>query len=79
MKITYNFGQEFELKEIDMDRRYLIFETSDGFNLFENNEYVKENGKVTFTIEFDDIKELDNIVYLLWKYLKEERLIYLED
>lgn len=29
VKIDFNFSQEFYLKEIDMDSKYLLFETTD--------------------------------------------------
>lgn len=79
MRITYNFGQEFELIEIDMDRFRLVFKTTDGMNMFENNykEYKKdEDGNTIFDFNFDNILELQNITLLLWGYLEKNDLLY---
>lgn len=61
MKITYKYGQEFELKEIDMCHNKLVFETTDSMGNFE--------------IPFSHIMELQNIPKLLNDYLKENYLL----
>ena len=78
MKVTYNFGQEFELLEIDMWNDCLIFKTTNGMGKF--NEYDFPNrddeGNVIFKIYFDSIFELQNIPKLLWDYLDDNSLMY---
>ena len=72
MKITYNYGQEFELIEIDMFDYKVIFKTNNGMGKFETN-----NGEeTTFTVPFESIYELQNIPKLLWDYLEKNNLIY---
>ena len=72
MKITYKYGQEFELKEIDMWHNKLVFETTDSMGNFEPTNL---NPIVEFKIPFSNIKELQNIPKLLNDYLKENNLI----
>lgn len=79
MKISYDFDQKFELIEIDMSSKQLFFKTNDGMNEFENSylDFTKDdNGYVTFSVDFKDIRDLNNIVSLLWNYLDENSLIY---
>ena len=38
MKITYNFGQKFELVEIDMWNNNLIFKTTNGMGNFDEEK-----------------------------------------
>lgn len=82
MKITYNFNQEFELVEVDMNRFKLIFKTNDGMNKFENSyiDFEKDkDGNTIFEFNFDNIIELQNIIKLLWDYLEENNLMYWAD
>lgn len=77
--IDFDFGQVFYLKEINMRSKYLLFETTDNMNYFKDS-YEKfeqlENGNILFKIYFDDCKDLDNIIYLLVKYLRENNFLY---
>lgn len=61
MKITYKYGQEFELKEID------------SMGNFEPTFSLKLT--VDFEIPFSHIMELQNIPKLLNDYLKENDLL----
>ena len=72
MKITYKYGQEFELKEIDMCNNKLVFETTDSLGNFEPTNF---NPTVDFEIPFSNIMELQNIPKLLNDYLKENNLL----
>lgn len=72
MKITYKYGQEFELKEIDMCHNKLVFETTDSMGNFEPTNL---NPIVDFKIPFSNIMELQNIPKLLNDYLKENDLL----
>lgn len=72
MKITYNFGQEFELKEIDMYCGNVVFITTNGMGKFEGNRHEK----IEFEVPFESIYELQNIPKLLWDYLEKYDLIY---
>ncbi len=83
VKIDFNFSQEFYLKEIAMDSKYLLFETTDGMNYFKDSyeygcEYNAslENRNIIFKLYFDDYKDLDNIPYLLYKYLRDNDMLY---
>lgn len=73
MKITYKYGQEFELKEIDMYHNKLVFETTDSMGHFEPTFSLKLT--VDFEIPFSHIMELQNIPKLLDDYLKENNLL----
>ena len=73
MKITYKYGQEFELKEIDMCHNKLVFETTDSMGHFEPTFFLKLT--VDFEIPFSHIMELQNIPKLLDDYLKENNLL----
>lgn len=73
MKITYKYGQEFELKEIDMCHNKLVFETTDSMGHFEPTFSLKLT--VDFEIPFSHIIELQNIPKLLDDYLKENNLL----
>lgn len=73
MKITYKYGQEFELKEIDMCHNKLVFETTDSMGHFEPTFSLKLT--VDFEIPFSHIMELQNIPKLLDDYLKENNLL----
>ena len=73
MKITYKYGQEFELKEIDMCHNKLVFETTDSMGNFETTFSLKLI--VDFEIPFSHIMELQNIPKLLNDYLKENDLL----
>lgn len=73
MKIKYNYGQEFILKEIDMHNKELIFETTDSMGNFEPTNFI--NPTIDFTIPFFNIMELQNIPKLLDDYLKENDLL----
>lgn len=73
MKITYKYGQEFELKEIDMCHNKLVFETTDSMGHFEPTFSLKPT--VDFEIPFSHIMELQNIPKLLDDYLKENYLL----
>lgn len=73
MKITYNFGQEFILEEIDMYCFKLIFKTNNGMGKFVTTERGEET---TFEIPFESIYELQNIPKILWDYLEKHNLIY---
>lgn len=73
MKITYKYGQEFELKEIDMHHNKLVFETTDSMGNFEPTFSLKPT--VDFEIPFSNIMELQNIPKLLNDYLKENDLL----
>lgn len=71
MKFTYNYNQIFWLKEIDFEGE-LIFETNNGMGKF--NEKIDE--KVTFSIPYESIDELQNIPKILYDYLKNNNLMY---
>lgn len=73
MKITYKYGQEFELKEIDMCHNKLVFGTTDSMGNFEPTNFIKPT--VDFEIPFSHIMELQNIPKLLNDYLKENNLL----
>lgn len=73
MKITYNFGQDFELVEIDMCFNVLIFKTNNGMGLFAGT---KRGEETTFEVPFESIYELQNIPKLLWDYLDKNNLMY---
>ena len=55
MKITYNFGQDFELVEIDMCFNVLIFKTNNGMGKFKQT---KRGEETTFEVPFESIYEL---------------------
>lgn len=77
--ICFNFDQIFNLKEINMYNKSLLFETTDGMNYFKNSyeNFTKlENGNILFRIYFDDYKDLDNIPYLLFDYLRRNDFLY---
>ena len=76
MKITYNFGQEFILEEIDMYNNELIFKTNNSMGKFSIERIKME---VTFKIPFESIYELQNIPKLLWDYLEKNNLMYWSD
>lgn len=82
MKITYNYGQSFELLEVDLCNNLLIFKTKDNMKKFKSKSYIDyeelENGDIIFKIKFECIKCL-NIIETLWNYLIENNLIYLCD
>lgn len=82
MKITYNFGQEFELLEVDLYNNILIFKTRDNMGKFRNKSYINykelEDKSIIFKVEFECTKCL-NIIETLWGYLLENDLIYLCD
>lgn len=71
MKFTYNYNQIFWLKEIDFEGE-LVFETNNGMGKF--NEKIGE--KVTFSIPYESIDELQNIPKILYDYLKNNNLMY---
>ena len=73
MKITYNFGQEFILEEIDMYCNKVVFKTKNGMGKFTQTERGEET---IFEIPFESIYELQNIPKLLWDYLEKNNLIY---
>lgn len=73
MKITYNFGQEFTLEEIDMYCNKVIFKTKNGMGKFTQTERGEET---IFEIPFESIYELQNIPKLLWDYLDKHDLMY---
>lgn len=73
MKITYNFGQEFTLEEIDMYCNKVIFKTKNGMGKFSETERGEET---LVEIPFESIYELQNIPKLLWDYLEKNDLIY---
>ena len=82
MKIKYNFNQNFELVEIDMYYSNLVFKTNDGMNEFENSyeDFTKdEDGNTIFNVYFADINDLGNIPKLLFEYLTDNDLVYLND
>lgn len=72
MKITYKYGQEFELIEIDMCHNRLVFETTDSMGNFEPTNLKPTVG---FEIPFSNIMKLQNIPKLLNDYLKENDLL----
>lgn len=78
MKITYNFGQKFELVEIDMWNYNLIFKTTNAMGKFDEEDFPNSDGEgnVMFKVGFDDICELQNIPKLLWDYLDDNSLMY---
>lgn len=78
MRITYNFGQEFELVEIDMWCNWLKFKTNNGMGKFDEDIYPNrdDEGNVYFNVYFDSIYELQNIPKLLWEYLRENDVMY---
>ena len=72
MKITYNFGQDFELVEIDMYCQKISFKTQNGMGKFNG----VQGQEMIFEIPFESIYELQNIPKLLWDYLEKNNLIY---
>lgn len=73
MKIKYKYGQEFELKEIDMHHNKLVFKTTDSMGNFEPTNFIKPT--VDFKIPFSNIEQLQNIPKLLDDYLEENDLL----
>lgn len=73
MKIKYRYGQEFELKEIDMHNNKLVFETNDCYGNFERTIFIEQT--TTFEISFSSIYELQNIPKMLDDYLKANDLL----
>lgn len=73
MKIEYNYGQIFELKEIDMYNKELIFKTNDSMGNFDPTNFIEPT--VIFEIPFSNVMELQNIPKLLDDYLKENDLL----
>ena len=63
MKITYNYWQNFELKEIDMYCKNVIFIMND------------ENNSTEIKVPFESIYELQNIPKLLDDFLIKNDLI----
>lgn len=66
MKFTYKCNQIFWLKEIDFEGR-LVFETINDVGKFNG----KIGEKVTFSIPYESIYELQNIPKILYDYLEK--------
>lgn len=73
MKLKYNYGQIFELKEIDMYNKELIFKTNDSMGNFDPTNIIDPT--IDFEIPFSNIMELQNIPKILDDYLKENNLL----
>lgn len=80
VEIDFNYGQTFYLRQIDMYSKYLLFETTDNMDYFKDSyekyDRLVGSSNIVFKIYFDDYKELNNIPYLLYKYLQDNDLLY---